>query len=62
MLLDVTAEDMIPEKHPIRRIRELVDGILSGLSPSFAAMYPERGRPSIPPEHLLKATLLMALP
>lgn len=60
MLLDVTTESLIPAKHPIRRIRELVDGLLEELSPLFAKLYAERGRPSIPPEHLLKATLLMA--
>ena len=61
MLFGVTADDLVPAKHPIRKIRELVDGILDELSPTFAAMYAERGRPSIPPEHLLKGTLLMAL-
>ena len=61
MLFDVSPEDLIPARHPIRRIRELVDVMLSELSPHFAQVYPERGRPSIPPEHLLKGTLLMAL-
>ena len=60
MLLDVSPEDLIPPKHPIRRIRELVDTMLAELSPQFAEMYSDRGRPSIPPEHLLKGTLLMA--
>lgn len=60
MLLGVTPDDLVPAKHPIRRIRELVDEILDGLSPLFAQMYSDRGRPSIPPEQLLKATLLMA--
>jgi transposase len=60
MLLGVTPDDLVPRKHPIRRIRELVDGILDGLSPLFAQMYSDRGRPSIPPEQLLKSTLLMA--
>lgn len=61
MLLGVTPDDLVPAKHPIRPIRELVDTILDGLSPLFAQMYSDRGRPSIPPEQLLKATLLMAL-
>ena len=60
-LLGVTPGDLVPAGHPIRRIRELVDSILGELSPTFGAMYAERGRPSIPPEHLLKGTLLMAL-
>ena len=61
MLLGVRPDDLVPAKHPIRRIPELVDAILQKLSPPFDAMYAERGRPSIPPEQLLKATLLMAL-
>jgi transposase len=60
MLVGITPEDLVPASHPIRKIRELVDGILKELSPQFDAMYAHRGRPSIPPEHLLKATLLMA--
>jgi transposase len=61
MLFHVSPEDLIPARHPIRRIRELVDAMLGELSTRFAEMYPERGRPSIPPEYLLKGTLLMAL-
>jgi transposase len=60
MLLGVTPDDLVPAKHPIRRIRELVEDILEGLSPLFEQMYSDRGRPSIPPEQLLKAALLMA--
>lgn len=61
MLLGVTAEDLVPKDHPIRRIRTIVDEVLETLSPRFEAMYARVGRPSIPPEHLLKASLLMAL-
>lgn len=61
MLLGVTPEDFIPEDHPIRRIRKLADEILERLSPELSAMYSRIGRPSVPPEHLVKATLLMAL-
>ena len=48
-------------RHPIRRIKPLVDKALAKLSPSFDRMYAANGRGSIPPEHLLKACLLMAL-
>jgi transposase len=61
MLLGVTPDEFIPEGHPIRRIRAIVDAVLEKLSPQMEAMYERGGRPSIPPEHLLKATLLMAL-
>lgn len=61
MLLGMTVEQFIPEKHPIRRIRALVDEILGELSPQFSAMYATIGRASIPPEHLIKAKFLMAL-
>jgi transposase len=61
MLLGVTPEDFIPEDHPIRRIRALTDTVLRRLSPQLSAMYSTIGRPSVPPEHLIKATLLMAL-
>jgi len=61
MLLGVTPEDLVPASHPIRRIRAIVDAALERMSPQLDAMYGARGRPSIPPEHLLKGTLLMAL-
>jgi len=61
MLSLVTANDLVPEDHPIRRIKPMVDKALAELSPAFNRMYAEGGRPSIPPEHLLKACLLIAL-
>lgn len=61
MLVGVTADDLIAKDHPIRRIRSMVDEVLKELSPQFDTMYAKAGRPSIPPEHLLKSTLLMAL-
>lgn len=61
MLVGATPEELVPARHPIRRIREVVDRLLADLSPVFDEMYADRGRPSIPPEHLLKSTLLMAL-
>jgi transposase len=47
--------------HPLRRIKQMADEILSGLSSTFDAMYSSIGRPSIPPERLLKSQVLMAL-
>src|SRR5229473_960242 len=47
--------------HPPRRIKALADAALAQLSPRFDALYSAVGRPSIPPERLLKASLLMAL-
>ncbi len=47
--------------HPLRLIRGLADEVLEGLSGSFSAVYAHTGRPSIPPEMLLRATLLQAL-
>ena len=61
MLLGVTVEEFIPANHPIRRIRKLTDQVLAELSPQLSAMYSKIGRPSVPPEHLIKASLLMAL-
>ncbi len=61
MLLGVSAEDFVPQNHPIRRIRVIVDQVLDELSPQLSAMYSQIGRPSVPPEHLIKASLLMAL-
>ena len=58
--LTLTPDQLIPPDHPIRRVKSLVDTALAKLSPVFDDMYAESGRPSIPPEHLLKACLLMA--
>jgi transposase len=61
MLLALTPDQFVPAEHPIRRIKPIVEAALTRLSPLFDEMYAERGRPSIPPEHLLKASLLIAL-
>ena len=60
MLTAITPDAKVPQDHPIRAIKPIVDGALRELSPLFNAMYAKVGRPSIPPEHLLKAQLLMA--
>src|SRR5215212_985533 len=61
MLFGVTPDQLVPADHPIRRIKPIVGQALVALSPTFASMYADGGRPSIPPEHLLKASLLIAL-
>ena len=61
MLTTVSTEDLIPADHPIRRIRRVVDAVLAELDDTFDAMYSTKGRPSVPPERLLKASVLMAL-
>lgn len=61
MLSTLSAEELIPADHPIRRIRKIVDAVLVELDGEFDAMYAAKGRPSVPPETLLKATVLMAL-
>jgi transposase len=53
--------DQIPADHPIRRIREVVDAVLAELDGELDVMYAKGGRPSVPPEQLLKATVLMAM-
>lgn len=54
----VTAEQRVPKDHPLRAIRALVDEILRVMSPEFDGLYATVGRPSIPPERLLRAQLL----
>jgi transposase len=60
MLAVIDADQLIPADHPIRRVKPIVEAALKELEPIFATMYSEVGRRSIPPEHLLKACLLMA--
>ena len=61
MLALVDMETRIPLDHPLRTIKHLADTALGELSSVFDAMYAADGRPSIPPERLLKASLLMSL-
>ncbi len=53
-------EAMVPQDHPLRVIRPLVNAALERLSPDFDQIYAPIGRPSIPPEQLLRALLLQA--
>lgn len=57
----LSVEDRIPADHPLRTIQELVNPILAALSPRFQTLYSRTGRPSIPPERLLRALLLQIL-
>ncbi len=54
----VSPEKRVPAGHPLRGMREMVDTILKEMSPRFARLYSEVGRPSIAPERLLRALLL----
>jgi len=56
----VRTDDRIPANHPLRLIRRIADGALAALSGQFDAVYAAEGRPSIPPERLLRALLIQA--
>ncbi|ATG88430.1 IS5 family transposase [Methylomonas koyamae] len=57
----VSLEERIPKQHPLRRLRLLVDGVLTSMDAVFAERYSHTGRPSIAPEKLLRALLLQVL-
>ncbi len=57
----LTPAQRVPKDHPLRPIRMLVDEVLRDLSPTFQRMYARTGRPSIPPERLVRALVLMML-
>jgi transposase len=57
----VSLEDRVPPDHPLRAVRRITDRALERLSPQFGTLYVKFGRPSIPPERLLRALLLQAL-
>ncbi|MCQ9376073.1 transposase, partial [Methyloversatilis sp. XJ19-13] len=57
----VSLEQRVPKDHPLRTLRALVDGILANMSTLFDERYSHTGRPSIPPEQLLRALLLQIL-
>lgn len=56
-----TLGDYVPEAHPLRPIREIVNAALREMDETFAAMYAESGRDSIPPEQLLRGLILQSL-
>jgi transposase len=56
----VRPDSRIPKDHPLRLIRRFADEALTGLDAQFGALYSENGRPSIPPEQLLRALLVQA--
>jgi transposase len=57
----LSPEQRVRADHPLRRIRAMTDRVFATLSPRFTTMYSEIGRPSIPPEQLLRALLLQSL-
>src|SRR5262245_33159130 len=60
MLMLLSPESRVPADHPLREVKKLTDAALRELSSRFHAMYIIVGCPSIPPERLLRSTLLMA--
>ena len=54
-------EKRVPQAHPLRRLRAVVDALLATMNNEFEAVYVRRSRPSVPPETLLKALLLQIL-
>src|SRR5258708_18438467 len=57
----LSPEQRVRQDHPLRAIRRMTDQVLEMLSPRFTKMYSDIGRPSIPPEQLLRALLLQSL-
>ena len=57
----VSLEQRVPADHPLRAMKALVEPVLRELSPALEALYADSGRPSIPPEQLLRALLLQVL-
>ncbi|MEO1767619.1 transposase [Thiobacter aerophilum] len=57
----ISLEQQVPQAHPLRKLRAVVDALLASMDNEFEAVYARRGRPSVPPEMLLKALLLQIL-
>ena len=60
ILAFVDLEERVPQDHPIRTIKIIADQALERLSPEFDQMYSKVGRASVPPERLLKASLILS--
>jgi hypothetical protein len=54
MFSDISLEERVPASHPLRKLRGVVDALLATMNREFEAVYARRGRPSVPPEMLLK--------
>ncbi len=59
LFVKISLDDLVPAGHPLRAINRMADQALSAMGRTFAASYGPVGRPSIPPERLLKALILM---
>src|SRR5205085_6698054 len=57
----ISLDERVPKSHPLRKLRLVVDGILASMNDEFDRAYAKVGRPSIPPERLLRALLLQVL-
>jgi transposase len=57
----ISLEDRVPATHPLRALRELIDAVLKSMSRKFDKLYSKTGRPSIPPEMLVKTLFLQVL-
>ena len=58
MLSYVLLEERVPQDHPLRPVRKSVDEVLRAMAQDFDGLYAKTGRPSVPPERLLRAALL----
>src|SRR5260370_33879120 len=58
---DISPGQRVRKDHPLRQVRAMVDKVVKELSPEVDKMYAKVGRPSIPPEQLLRALLLQML-
>lgn len=57
----ISLEERVPAAHPLRKLRGVIDALLATMDKEFEAVYARRGRPSVPPEMLLKALVLQIL-